>query len=487
MSNSFPFYAKRLLQTLFGLISVILIGITLLFFIVSSPPEQVEYADNEINDVTQLNAILVDQIIRPKSVDEITSRIKDHKGEVSIGGARHSMGGQIGTEHSLHFDMRSFDKIISFNEEEKEITVQTGITWRKIQEHIDRYDLSVMIMQTYADFTVGGSLSVNVHGRYIGYGPLIHSVKSIKIVLEDGQLIVASSVENKELFYGCIGGYGGLGVIIEATLMLVENTKVERQTQMMASTNYLNFFKSQIRNDSTVVFHNGDIYPDDYTEIRAVSYLKTNRSVTVSDRLRPIHQNHRIERFAMWLVSEAPYGKWLRKNWVDPLFYKKTKVEWRNYEASYDAMELEPTSRKNTTYALQEYFIPIDRFDSFVPQMTDVFKQNDVNVINISVRHAKSDTVSLLSWAQNEIFCFVIYYKQGTKDEDKSNVGLWTRKLIDISISEGGSYYLPYQIHATEEQFMKAYPRHDEFFALKKRIDPNNKFMNKLWDAYYRN
>ena len=29
-------------------------------------------------------------------------------------------------------------------------------------------DLAVKVMQTYADFTIGGSISVNCNGRYIG-------------------------------------------------------------------------------------------------------------------------------------------------------------------------------------------------------------------------------------------------------------------------------------------------------------------------------
>ena len=40
--------------------------------------------------------------------------------------------------------------------------MQAGIRWCDIQEFVDPHDLSVKIMQTYANFTVGGSLSVNV-------------------------------------------------------------------------------------------------------------------------------------------------------------------------------------------------------------------------------------------------------------------------------------------------------------------------------------
>ena len=67
-----------------------------------------------------------------------------------------------------------------------------------------------------------------MHGRYIGYGPLILSVQSIKIILDDGSVVMASREENSDIFFGAIGGYGGMGVIVEATLSLKENIMLER-------------------------------------------------------------------------------------------------------------------------------------------------------------------------------------------------------------------------------------------------------------------
>src|SRR5580658_10266099 len=100
-------------------------------------------ASEVVNDVTQLNPIVVDKIIAPASIEEICAAVKSAKGAVSIGGARHSQGGQIATQQSLYLDMRSFDKIVAFDPENKTITVQAGITWRDIQDKIDPYNLSV--------------------------------------------------------------------------------------------------------------------------------------------------------------------------------------------------------------------------------------------------------------------------------------------------------------------------------------------------------
>jgi FAD/FMN-containing dehydrogenase len=235
-----------------------------------------------------------------------------------------------------------------------------------------------------------------------------------------------------------------------------------------------------------VVFHNADIYPDDFTRVRAVSFSRTDKRVTVEDRLKPVGKNYRAERFAMWLVSEMPGGKWIREHWADPLYYQEQPVEWRNYEASFDALELEPTSRKRSTYVLQEYFVPVGQFDAFVPVMAGIFQRHEVNVINVSIRHAHADPGSILAWAPREVFCFVVYYKQDTDETGKKHVGEWTRELIDAAIAQGGSYYLPYQLHATQTQFLQAYPQAPAFFELKQKVDPQNKFRNKLWDSYYK-
>ena len=202
-----------------------------------------------VNDVTQLNPIQVGKVIQPTKVEDIINAIQSSEGSISVGGGRFSMGGQVAFENSLHIDMRKFNQVLNLDTEKKQITVQPGITWRDLQKYIDPHDLSVKIMQTYANFTVGGSISVNCHGRYIGNGPIISSVLNIKLVTAKGNLINANRSENTEIFKAAIGGYGGIGVIVETTLQLEDNVKVERQTNLVKVNDYLTFFNENIRNN----------------------------------------------------------------------------------------------------------------------------------------------------------------------------------------------------------------------------------------------
>jgi FAD/FMN-containing dehydrogenase len=377
------------------------------------------------------------------------------------------------------------NQIIHFSQRRKLIKVQAGTRWCDIQRHIDQYDLAVKIMQTYANFTVGGSLSVNAHGRYVGLGPVVLSVRNIVLVLADGSKVHASPDQNREYFYAAIGGYGAIGVIAEVELDLADNVPVERTHKVMQTHGYLDWFRNNVRSGSGAVFHNADLYPPHYNRLRAVTWSTTTKTPTTRTRLQPLRKIYALEKYFLWSISEAPLGKLRRQMIIDPLLYLGRKIHWRNYEAGYDVAELEPIGRDLRTYVLQEYFIPCERIMDFIPKMEAIFRAHDANIINVSIRHAIADPGTLLAWARGETFAFVVYYKQRTHQSAVERVGAWTRELIQAAIDCGGTYYLPYQLHATREQFHSAYPRAKELFDLKKKLDPTYRLRSTLWDKYY--
>ncbi|MGZ4157548.1 MAG: FAD-binding protein [Bacteroidia bacterium] len=439
-----------------------------------------------VNDVTQLNPIIVSRVETPVSIEELQTIIKNADKPVSIGGGRFSMGGQTASSNSIHIDMRKLNKVIEFSADNKIIKVEAGIRWCDIQKFIDPHNLSVKIMQTYANFTVGGALSVNCHGRYIGLGTLILSVRSVDLILANGNLTHASRSENPELFFASVGCYNAIGVIASVEFDLEENVAVERIHKTMKRNEYQNFFFNTVRENKDVVFHNGDIYPPSYEMVKGVSWVKTDKKPTVKTRLMPLAASYPLERYFIGAFSKSAFGKWRRQFIYDPILFSKTKIHWRNYEAGYDVAELEPESRKDSTYVLQEYFVPVKRFDEYAALMAEIFKRHHVNVINVSIRHAFEDSGSLLAWAREEVFAFVVWYKQNTDDVEKNKVAVWTRELIDAVISVNGAYYLPYQAHATSGQFHKAYPNAQKLFELKAKLDPDYKFRNVIWNTYYK-
>lgn len=78
--------------------------------------------------------------------------------------------------------------------------------------------------------------------------------------------------------------------------------------------------------------------------------------------------------------------------------------------------------------------------------------------------------------ADRPLFAFVMLFNQARTPEDDERMQTLTQELIDAAHACGGRYYLPYRLHATPEQFHRAYPQAAEFFARKRQYDPDEIF-----------
>jgi FAD/FMN-containing dehydrogenase len=105
-------------------------------------------------------------------------------------------------------------------------------------------------------------------------------------------------------------------------------------------------------------------------------------------------------------------------------------------------------------------------------------------LLNITIRYVPVSTTSFLSYAQQESFSLVLYINVKKGPGDQLQVKDWTRQLIDAALACEGTYYLPYQLHATREQLVKAYPTIDQFFQLKRRYDPDELLSSVFYEQY---
>src|SRR6267378_8597455 len=164
-----------------------------------------------VNDVhSQLNRTRVRELLRPHTRDELAEIVRSasRKGlPISVSGCRHSMGGQQFATDSLCIDTRSLDRVISFDQERGLIEAEVGIQWPKlIRTYLDAQrdnakQWGIAQKQTGANtFTLGGSLSSNVHGRGLAMKPLISNVESFTLINPEGKTVPCSRSENDELF-----------------------------------------------------------------------------------------------------------------------------------------------------------------------------------------------------------------------------------------------------------------------------------------------
>ena len=453
-----------------------------------------------INDASCVNKTAIHGIVDVQKEEDIKKALKyarENKLKVTMAGQRHSMGGQTFTHGGLVLDIRNFKKM-KLNKEEKIINVQSGTTWESIQKLLDKEGLAVKAMQSINIFTVGGTLSVNAHGIAHDPGPVAPTVKSMRVMLADGSIVKTSPTENAELFKHVLGGYGLFGVILDVDLEVVPNEMYQWNTTYMDYTEFPEFYTKNVDGKEEVGLMYGrlSMAPSTYLkETAAHTFTKVDYKEKIPDMKSP-SQNW-MNRLVINFSKTGDMGRWLRwtleKN-VEPKVHtclsrntamnqkEEACLVSRNQEM-YDAMGY-LKNRLPDTDILQEYFIPHDQMPAFIDGLRKTVKENDANLLNVTIRIVSKDEVTALPYAKQDMFAFVLYFNQKFNEKESKILQKTTVDLIDVATKVGGTYYLPYQLYYSPEQLRKAYPEVDSFFAMKKKYDPEQLFSNKWYQKY---
>ncbi len=444
-----------------------------------------------MDDVGRLYPTQVKEVVHAREVAAIQAAVQRAAAEklkVSISGKRHSQGGHVFYKDAVVLDMTGFNKILRLDRERKILTVQSGATWEDVQNYVNEHGLAVKVQQASNIFTVGGSLSVNAHGRDPKFGPIIETVHAFRILLADGRIVQASRTENQELFSLAVGGYGLFGVILDVDLSLTDNDVYLKRTIELDYTEYLDFFKKEIRGNPTVGLHY--VWPSFAPGNAFLKTMLVSTHYNTDQRPEGVFELNTegfipVTSFFLALSRQSEWGKsfrwFMQRHLVDRP--GSTKIVSRNNAMRPEVLFLEYNSPKDTDI-LQEYFVPVDRLVSFLDDLRKVLQAYNVNLLSITIRYVPKNAEAFLSYAREDAFSIVLYLNQELSENGRQVAKEWTQKLVDITSNHGGIYYLPYQLYPTREQLLRAYPTFELFITKKRAYDPNELFMNRFYEHY---
>jgi decaprenylphospho-beta-D-ribofuranose 2-oxidase len=423
-----------------------------------------------------------------RQLQQIVKNANKTNDKISIAGMQHSQGGQTLYPNAIMVDMKKYNKILAFNHKKKTITIQSGATWGEIQDYINSYGLSIKVMQSQNIFTVGGSLSVNVHGRDIRNDALIDTVVSLRMINPKGEVINVSRTENSNLFSYIIGGYGLFGIILDVTLKLTDDELYKTRTKTLDYKDYASYFEKEVEGYPLVKMHLARISVAPNTFLREM-YVTDYILAANQDNLAKYNQlkddTIAVPKFFLGLSRYSDWGKNLF--WDVQKKYMKMidgKLETRNNVMRSDSGFMEYDSGTRTE-VLQEYFVPVNEFTSYIENLRDVLSnEKDFNLLNITVRFVDKNDHAVMSYAKDDMFALVLLINQGRSKKDIENTQKVVRKMINVTLQHKGSYYLPYYSYPSIKQLHEAYPRTDEFFEMKRKYDPKERFVNLFYEEY---
>jgi FAD/FMN-containing dehydrogenase len=137
-----------------------------------------------------------------------------------------------------------------------------------------------------------------------------------------------------------------------------------------------------------------------------------------------------------------------------------------------------------TTDILQEYFIPTEQASAFLESYKKLIKKYQIDLLNITIRKVTQDTNALVSYAQTDMYGFVVYYKVARRNTEVQALQAFTSELVEYLISIKARYYLCYGSYYTPSQLRTMYPEIRALFARKTQYDPDMLFTNEWYEKY---
>lgn len=442
----------------------------------------------KMDDASRLDESSVDRIVmvsgpRADAERTIATALADARARklaVSVAGARHAMGGHAIAKGGVVLDMTGVSHA-SLDEATNVLTCGAGARWHDLIDVLDPKDRAVAVMQSNDSFSVGGSVSVNCHGWQPNRPPIASTVEALRVVRPDGTAVDLR--RGDELFSLVLGGYGLFGVIVEAQLRVVPNAGYVASQFGTTPADYVPTFREHATGkDVGMAFGRLSVDPDAFLDEAILTVYRDDPAATT---LPPVGErdSSKIARLLFRGEVESAYGKHLRWSVEKHLGNEGGAKATRN-QLLREPVGVFQNRRAEMTDILHEYFVPAESFAKFVDRVRRIVPASGADLLNVTVRNVSADVDAFLAYATTDVFSLVMLFSQRRTPEAEATMQSVTRDLVDAALAEGGRYYLPYRLHPTKEQLLRAYPRWPELMERKRALDPDLVFQNELWRTY---
>ena len=457
-----------------------------------------------VNDIhSQLNPTQVAEIVMVESLEAIQATVlkaAEQNQSISIAGGRHAMGAQQFGSDTILIDTIRLNRVLSFDESTGLVEVEAGIQWPKLIDYLIGIQKDVpwtqqwgiAQKQTGADrLSIGGSLSCNAHGRGLKMRPLVSDVECLTLVDAQGKFRRCNRQENNDLFELVSGGYGLFGVIYSVTLRLISRQKLERVVKLITVDKLPEAFQQRIEEG----FLYGDFQFSTDEKSDDFLYRGVFSCYRPVDPDTPLPEAHKELSEANWTnlfyLSHANKAEAFRL-YTD--FYLSTSgqiyvSDTHQLSLYVDDYHHELDHRlggeEQASEIITEIYVPRSTLPDFLAEVREDFRINNVNMVYGTIRLIELDNESFLVWAKQSYACIIFNLNTVHTPAGIEHSAATFRRLIDMAIARGGSYYLTYHKYATRQQIEACYPQFEDFLSLKRKHDPKERFQSN-WYRFYR-
>ena len=404
-----------------------------------------------------------------KSLYKITSEkelqevVKNSK-KIRVFGNKQSSA-DIASGAATLVDIKSYNKILSFNESKKTITVQSGVILGDLIEAIEEKGWCIPCLPDINTITIGGALATGTHGtsgkilcEYITNCSIILADGSVKIITDKDELIDAIRVS-----------LGVLGVFSEITFQCEPIYTLHVKEGPEDDKVWLPKIKERLKKHDFLRI----LWLPHTDKGYVITGDKIDPNTEVKEDLGPAFLKHRrtASKILYKYTHIFPWFTAIANKLLYRGFFSTTKEHKGSlYQATV-------TKSRGSTLELAEWTIGLDKFPKVFEELkTEINKWSNKSFIHIpmDIRFVYKDT-SWLSYAYKKDTVTIGCVSRNAATADTYEA---FKSIEKIFLKHGGKPHWAKRFTAKNIELSKIYEKWEDFKTLRKKLDPSNKFLN---------
>ncbi|KXL42329.1 MAG: hypothetical protein FE78DRAFT_154709 [Acidomyces sp. 'richmondensis'] len=167
--------------------------------------------------------------LQPRTIEEIRKIVnlaRRCRRRVVVVGCGHSPSILTCTS-SWMVNLDHYNAVLKVDKRKKTILAEGGIRLRQLNDEANKVGLTIPNLGSIDDQSIAGAIATATHGSSMKHGLLSEHVKSLRIMLSNGQAVRCSPEQNQELFRAALVSLGALGIITEVEYQMVDSCNIE--------------------------------------------------------------------------------------------------------------------------------------------------------------------------------------------------------------------------------------------------------------------
>ncbi len=449
----------------------------------------------------------VGYVYRPSTVaqlGDILQMAQEKERTVGIRGAGNSYGDPAMNSDDMVLDLTRMNRILAWNPENGRITVQPGVTLKRVWEYVIEDGWWVPVATGTQKITIGGAAAMNVHGKNAWkMGVFGDHVYEFDLMIPSGDILTCNREQNSELFFAAIGGFGMLGCFTSLTLHLKRIYSGLLNVEALVKPNLqetLTYFEEHLHNSDYLVgwtdaFSKGKALGR--TEFHRGHYLRPDEDPNPTQTLRLQNQQISPEilgffpRISLWRF-QRPFWNTFGLRFVNMAKFYAAKMHdgakiqqpHAHFHFLLDSLEWRKAFGPGGLIQYQP-FIPKENAEQAFTELLQLgHKRKNPNLLSVLKRY-RTDNF-LLSYTVDG-YSMAMDFRITQRNRQK--IVQLTREMDEIVLKYNGRFYFA-KDSTLRPETANAYlgaETINQFRELKKRCDPHNTLQTNLWRRVFGN